>query len=138
QPTVGPVVVVIYQVLGIVLLLNVVIAILLEAYKGVVGGMRGEDTILQSLVAFIAMSLCSLRIRVRWAAAWIRWRFSRLAPATLQERRQRRPSLKVFLQGSTGVYGVDGRPVVMIRRPSESPDMVDRQLSFNCPRYISV
>lgn len=30
QPTVGPVVVVLYQVLGIVLLLNVVIAILLE------------------------------------------------------------------------------------------------------------
>ncbi|CAN0552228.1 unnamed protein product, partial [Ectocarpus sp. 12 AP-2014] len=30
QPTVGPVVVVLYQVLGVVLLLNVVIAILLE------------------------------------------------------------------------------------------------------------
>ncbi|CAM9848372.1 unnamed protein product, partial [Ectocarpus sp. 13 AM-2016] len=36
QPTVGPVVVVLYQVLGVVLLLNVVIAILLEAYRGVV------------------------------------------------------------------------------------------------------
>lgn len=133
QPTVGPVVVVLYQVLGIVLLLNVVIAILLEvcflvlvllvfvlvlvlvlffafaeqvylahtflfnefnecmsdeqwsksgssrvyetttaiarhravcifsipfqAYRGVVGGMRGEDTIFQSFVAFVGMTL---------------------------------------------------------------------------------
>lgn len=50
-----------------------------------------------------------------------------------------RPSLKVFLQGSTGVYGVDGQPVVMIRRPpGGSSTNTDRQLSFNCPRYITV
>ncbi|CAM9624346.1 unnamed protein product, partial [Ectocarpus sp. 12 AP-2014] len=72
QPTVGPVVVVLYQVLGVVLLLNVVIAILLEAYRGVVSGMRGEDTIFQSFIAFVGMSWCSLKTRIRWATACIR------------------------------------------------------------------
>ena len=33
QPTVGPVIVVLYQVLGVVLLLNVVIAVLLEVRR---------------------------------------------------------------------------------------------------------
>lgn len=34
QPTVGPLVVVLYQVLGVVLLFNVVIAIILEVRQG--------------------------------------------------------------------------------------------------------
>ncbi|CAN0001978.1 unnamed protein product [Ectocarpus fasciculatus] len=137
QPTVGPVVVVLYQVLGVVLLLNVVIAILLEAYRGVVSGMHGEDTIFQSFVAFVGMSWCSLKTRIRWAAAWVRWRLGGGRNTSPQDR-PRRPSLKIFLQGSTGVCGVDGRPVVMVRRPPESSTIVGRQLSFNCPRYITV
>lgn len=36
------------------------------------------------------------------------------------------------------MYGVDGKLVVMVRRPPERAAMVDRQLSFNCPRYITV
>ncbi|CAM9584781.1 unnamed protein product [Ectocarpus sp. 4 AP-2014] len=137
QPTVGPVVVVLYQVLGVVLLLNVVIAILLEAYRGVVSGMRGEDTIFQSFIAFVGMSWCSLKTRIRWATACIRWRLGGRRNTSPQDR-PRRPSLKTFLQGSTGVCGVDGRPVVMVRRPPESSTIVGRQLSFNCPRYITV
>ncbi|CAM9350133.1 unnamed protein product [Ectocarpus sp. 8 AP-2014] len=137
QPTVGPVVVVLYQVLGVVLLLNVVIAILLEAYRGVVSGMRGEDTILQSFMAFVGMSWCSSKTRIRWATACIRWRLGGRRNTSPQDRPSR-PSLKMFLQGSTGVCGVDGRPVVMVRRPPESSTVVGRQLSFNCPRYITV
>eukprot|EP00752_Nemacystus_decipiens_P012801 g11336.t1 len=137
QPSVGPVVVVLYQVLGIVLLLNVVIAILLEAYRGVVRGMRGEDTIFQSFVAFVGMTLCSLRTRIRWVNAWLSWRLAG-SRSTAPHERPRRPSLKAFLQGSTGVYGVDGRLVVMMRRPNDRLTMEDRQLSFNCPRYITV
>ncbi|CAN0206803.1 unnamed protein product, partial [Ectocarpus sp. 12 AP-2014] len=137
QPTVGPVVVVLYQVLGVVLLLNVVIAILLEAYRGVVSGMRGEDTIFQSFIAFVGMSWCSLKTRIRWATACIRWRLDGRRNTSRQDS-PRRPSLKMFLQGSTGVCGVDGRPVVMVRRPPESSTILGRQLSFNCPRYITV
>ena len=32
-------------------------ASVLQAYRGVVGSMRGEDTIFQSFVAFVGMSL---------------------------------------------------------------------------------
>ncbi|CAM9848987.1 unnamed protein product [Ectocarpus sp. 6 AP-2014] len=137
QPTVGPVVVVLYQVLGVVLLLNVVIAIFLEAYRGVVSGVRGEDTIFQSFIAFVGMSWCSLKTRIRWATACMRWRLSGRRNTSPQDR-PRRPSLKMFLQGSTGVCGVDGRPVVMVRRPAERSTLVGRQLSSNCPRYITV
>lgn len=49
QPTVGPVVVVIYQVLGIVLLLNVVIAILLEVGLIASVGTSKIDTDLRGL-----------------------------------------------------------------------------------------
>lgn len=80
---------------------------------------------------------CSWAARIRWANAWVRWRLARCTSVTPQDGRTR-PSLKEFLTGSTGVYGVDGKLVVMVRRPPERAAMVDRQLSFNCPRYITV
>lgn len=80
---------------------------------------------------------CLLRIRMRLACAWLSWRLAGSSSVAPHER-QRRPSLKAFLQGSTGVYGVDGRLVVMMRRPHDRLAMEDRQLSFNCPRYITV
>ena len=80
---------------------------------------------------------CSLRVRIRWANAWLRWRLAGSRSAAPHQR-PRRPSLKAFLQGSTGVYGVDGRLVVMMKRPHDRLTMEDRQLSFNCPRYITV
>ncbi|CAM9826595.1 unnamed protein product, partial [Sphacelaria rigidula] len=132
-PDIGPVVVILYQVLGIVLLLNVLIAIFLEAYRGVIAGMRDEDTIFQSLTAFLGMTLLSLRARLRWARSYLRWRMHR------RRVQSERPSLKVGLQGPTGVIGVDGLPVVMVRRPDPSEaELVERQLSYNCPRYITV
>ncbi|CAM9735015.1 unnamed protein product [Sphacelaria rigidula] len=133
QPELGVVLVVFYQVLGVVLLLNVVVAILLEAYRGVVVGMRDEDTIFQALTAFVGMTLLSWQTRVRWAGRYLRWRVGRRR--VLSER----PSLKVALQGPTGVIGVDGFPVVMVRRPDPfKAALVERQLSYNCPRYITV
>lgn len=43
------------------------------------------------------------------------------------------------LQGSTGVIGVDGLPVVMVRRlDAPGTALAERQLSYNCPRYITV
>ncbi|CAM9245358.1 unnamed protein product, partial [Laminaria digitata] len=134
QPTVGPVIVVVYQVLGVVLLLNVVIAVLLEAYRVVVVGMQNEDTILQSLVAFVGMTLCMGKARMQWTHDYVQWW---LSDGT--SRHERRPSLKLSLQGPNSVCGVDGRPVLLIRRSSGSPlTPTMRQLSFNCPRYISV
>ncbi|CAM9198098.1 unnamed protein product, partial [Laminaria digitata] len=132
QPTVGPVVVVVYQVLEVVLLLNVVIAVLLEVL--VVGGMQDEDTIFQSLVAFVGMTMCMGKEKIQWTNAYIRWWL--LGGTSLHERR---PSLKLSLQGPNSVCGVDGRPVLLIRSSSGSSlKPTKRQLSYNCPRYISV
>ncbi|CAM9200045.1 unnamed protein product [Ascophyllum nodosum] len=135
QPQFGPVVVVLYQVLAIILLLNVVIAVLLEAYRGVRGGMKGEDTIFQSLVAFLGLSWCSFQARMRWGYAYVRWRLLKRRSPLI-----RRPSFKIKLQGPTGVYGVDGKPVLMVRRLPKDSGLyyVGRHLSFNCPRYITV
>ena len=77
---------------------------------------------------------CLGKARIQLANDYVRWRLS--DPAVRQERR---PSLKVFLQGPNSVRGVDGRPVLLIRRSSGfSLNPAKRQLSFNCPRYISV
>lgn len=52
---------------------------------------------------------------------------------------ENRPSFKVALQGSTNVLGVDGLPVLMVRRVgSKAQRLAERQFSWNCPRYISV
>ena len=71
---------------------------------------------------------------MQWTNAYIRWRLS--GGASHQEER---PSFKLSLQGPSTVCGVDGRPVMLIRRPSGSSlSPSKRHLSFNCPRYISV
>lgn len=133
QPEVGPVVITLFHVLVVVLLLNVVVAIILEAYRGVAAGMRDEDTIFQSLAAFVGMTLLSWRRRIRWAGSYLQWRISNRRTSS------ERPSLKMALQGSTGVIGVDGLPVVMVRRlDAPGTALAERQLSYNCPRYITV
>ncbi|CAB1099208.1 unnamed protein product [Ectocarpus sp. CCAP 1310/34] len=118
-----------------------------KAYRGVVSGMRGEDTILPSFIAFVGMSWwvlhsrqtarqpeqiltsvsCVLKTGIRWATAYIRWRLAGRRNTPPQDG-PRRPSLRMFLQGSTGVCGVDGRPVVMVRGLPESSTILGRQL----------
>eukprot|EP00904_Undaria_pinnatifida_P010525 jgi/Undpi1/6602/HiC_scaffold_20.g09081.m1 len=47
--------------------------------------------------------------------------------------------IAVLLEGSTFVPGVDGRPVMMIRRSGGPPlPSSERHLSFNCKRHITV
>ena len=77
---------------------------------------------------------CMGKARIQWTNAYIRWW---LSGGT--SRQERRPSLKLSLQGPNTVCGVDGQPVLLIRRSSGiSLTPAERQLSFNCPRYISV
>lgn len=77
---------------------------------------------------------CMTKARIQWTNAYVRWR---LSDAT--SRHEKRPSLKLSLQGPNSVCGVDGQPVLLIKRSSGSSfTPADRQLSFNCPRYISV
>ncbi|CAM9204720.1 unnamed protein product, partial [Sphacelaria rigidula] len=132
QPEVGAVLIITYQVLGVVVLLSMVVAIILEAYRGVVVGMRYEDTVFRSLLAFLGMTILSWQIRIRWAQSYLLWRMNN------ERVPSQRPSLQVALQGSTGVVGVDGLPVVVMRTSSSETGRVERQLSYNCPRYITV
>lgn len=77
---------------------------------------------------------CMGKARMQWTNAYVRWRLSDGA-----SRHEKRPSLKLSLQGPSTVCGVDGRPVMLIKRPSGSfLSPSKRHLSFNCPRYISV
>lgn len=43
------------------------------------------------------------------------------------------------VQGTSVVPGVDGLPVVIVQRVDpNAPTLATRQLSHNCPRYITV
>lgn len=77
---------------------------------------------------------CMWKARVQWANAYVGWWLS-----DRRSHHERRPSLKAAFQGSTFVPGVDGRPVMMIRRSGGPPlPSSERHLSFNCKRHITV
>lgn len=74
----------------------------------------------------------SWEVRIRWARSYLLWRMSN------EREPSERPTIEAALQGSTGVVGVDGLPVVVVRTSPSETGQIERQLSYNCPRYITV
>lgn len=73
QPTVGPVVIVLYQVLGIVLLLNVVIAIILEVWLNLLRFLRKEgwrggtgEMIINKYESVVVLKRCKMTEKSSW------------------------------------------------------------------------